>query len=221
MASQGSGGAYEISQRMTAMVGWGATSDFREDWAWDQVGGRRGGLGWGGAGRPAGARGMQGGEQPQGPSGACACCTPARRRPPCFAQAAQTYALDAAMADKLRKANPQVRGWAWAGIAGRGRMGMDGQARGLGSPCVARWMPAAREPLCSAMASWGQGARTTMPPPPPRRVRAHAQAFANLLRRMLEAAGRGMWGASPEVLAQLKGLYSEMDDVLEGVRPTQ
>lgn len=34
MAAQGSGGAYEISQRMTAMVGWGATSDFREDWAW-------------------------------------------------------------------------------------------------------------------------------------------------------------------------------------------
>lgn len=29
MASQGSGGAFEISQRMTAMLGWGATVDFR------------------------------------------------------------------------------------------------------------------------------------------------------------------------------------------------
>ncbi len=39
MAAQGSGGAFEISQRMTAMVGWGATAEFKEDWAWDQVGG--------------------------------------------------------------------------------------------------------------------------------------------------------------------------------------
>lgn len=36
MASQGSGGAYEISQRMTAAIGWGATADFKEDWVWDQ-----------------------------------------------------------------------------------------------------------------------------------------------------------------------------------------
>ena len=37
MADQGSGGAFEISQRMTAMLGWGATTDFREDWTWDQA----------------------------------------------------------------------------------------------------------------------------------------------------------------------------------------
>ncbi len=36
MVSQGSGGAFEISQRMTAMVGWGATTGFAEDWAWQQ-----------------------------------------------------------------------------------------------------------------------------------------------------------------------------------------
>jgi magnesium chelatase subunit H len=58
MANQGSGGAFEISQRMTAMVGWGATANFTEDWTWDQ--------------------------------------------------AAATYALDPAMAEKLRKNNPQV-----------------------------------------------------------------------------------------------------------------
>jgi magnesium chelatase subunit H len=58
MANQGSGGAYEISQRMTAMVGWGATTNFTEDWTWNQ--------------------------------------------------AAETYALDPAMADKLRRNNPQA-----------------------------------------------------------------------------------------------------------------
>jgi hypothetical protein len=61
MAAQGSGGAYEISQRMTAMLGWGATVDFKEDWTWDQ--------------------------------------------------AAETYALDPAMAETLRKNNPQVGFW--------------------------------------------------------------------------------------------------------------
>lgn len=37
MANQGSGGAYEISQRMTALVGWGGTVDFQEDWVYDQA----------------------------------------------------------------------------------------------------------------------------------------------------------------------------------------
>jgi hypothetical protein len=37
MAAQGSGGAFEISQRMTAMLGWGATASFAEDWTWDQA----------------------------------------------------------------------------------------------------------------------------------------------------------------------------------------
>jgi len=36
MISEGSGGAFEVSQRMTALVGWGATSEFRESWVYDQ-----------------------------------------------------------------------------------------------------------------------------------------------------------------------------------------
>jgi magnesium chelatase subunit H len=36
MAAQGSGGVYEISQRMTAMIGWAGTTDFRENWVYDQ-----------------------------------------------------------------------------------------------------------------------------------------------------------------------------------------
>ncbi|CAM6031276.1 unnamed protein product, partial [Sphagnum compactum] len=35
MLKQGSGGAYEISGRLTAMVGWASTADFSEQWVWD------------------------------------------------------------------------------------------------------------------------------------------------------------------------------------------
>lgn len=99
MAANGSGGAFEISQRMTAMLGWGATVDYKEHWTWEQ--------------------------------------------------AADTYAFDEEMASKLRESNPQ--------------------------------------------------------------------AFANVVRRMLEAAGRGMWTPTEEDLERLKTLYSEMDEQLEGV----
>jgi magnesium chelatase subunit H len=58
MANQGSGGAFEISQRMTALIGWGGTADFTDDWVYDQ--------------------------------------------------AADTYAFDAEMADRLRKSNPEA-----------------------------------------------------------------------------------------------------------------
>jgi magnesium chelatase subunit H len=37
MSSQGSGGAYEISQRMTALVGWGGTVDFTDNWVYDRA----------------------------------------------------------------------------------------------------------------------------------------------------------------------------------------
>ncbi|EGK90543.1 DUF3479 domain-containing protein [Microcoleus vaginatus PCC 9802] len=65
MVNQGSGGAYEISQRMTALIGWGGTADFTDGWVYDQ--------------------------------------------------AADTYALDREMAQKLREANPE----AFRNIVGR------------------------------------------------------------------------------------------------------
>lgn len=99
MAAQGSGGAFEISQRMTALVGWGGTAGFSEDWVYDQ--------------------------------------------------AAETYAMDADMAALLRKNNPQ--------------------------------------------------------------------AFQNVLKRMLEAAGRGLWNADNATLERLRELFAEVDDELEGV----
>ncbi|MBD1940731.1 magnesium chelatase subunit H [Microcoleus sp. FACHB-68] len=65
MANQGSGGAYEISQRMTALIGWAGTTDFTDSWVYNQ--------------------------------------------------AADTYALDPEMANKLREANPE----AFRNIVGR------------------------------------------------------------------------------------------------------
>ncbi len=65
MVNQGSGGAFEISQRMTALIGWGGTADFTEAWVYNQ--------------------------------------------------AADTYAFDAEMAQKLRSANPE----AFRNIVGR------------------------------------------------------------------------------------------------------
>ena len=37
MVAQGSGGAFEISQRLTALVGWGGTTGFRGDFVWQQA----------------------------------------------------------------------------------------------------------------------------------------------------------------------------------------
>ena len=65
MANQGSGGAFEISQRMTALIGWGGTADFTDSWVYEQ--------------------------------------------------AADTYALDPQMAEKLQQANPE----AFRNIVGR------------------------------------------------------------------------------------------------------
>jgi magnesium chelatase subunit H len=99
MANQGSGGAFEISQRMTALIGWGGTADFQDDWVYDQ--------------------------------------------------AAETYALDPEMAEKLRKVNPE--------------------------------------------------------------------AFRNIVGRMLEASGRGLWQADGDKLDKLRKLYDLTDEELEGV----
>ncbi|MEO1743908.1 MAG: cobaltochelatase subunit CobN, partial [Cyanobacteria bacterium J06629_9] len=99
MATQGSGGAYEISQRMTALLGWGGTTNFHDGWVYDQ--------------------------------------------------AAETYALDPEMAAKLQQANPE--------------------------------------------------------------------AFRNIVGRMLEAHGRGMWQADDSTLEQLRSLYDLTDAKLEGV----
>lgn len=65
MIDQGSGGMYEISQRMTALIGWGGTANFTDEWVYNQ--------------------------------------------------AADAYALDSEIAEKIRKANPE----AFRNIVGR------------------------------------------------------------------------------------------------------
>jgi magnesium chelatase subunit H len=99
MADQGSGGVYEISQRLTALIGWGGTADFQDQWVYNQ--------------------------------------------------SADTYALDPDMAEKLRRANPE--------------------------------------------------------------------AFRNIVGRMLEAHGRGLWQADANRLERLQNLYELTDEALEGV----
>ena len=100
MSNQGSGGAYEISQRMTALIGWGGTANFQDNWVYDQ--------------------------------------------------AAETYAFDEEMAKKLRQANPE--------------------------------------------------------------------AFRNIVGRMLEANGRGLWEADAEKLQKLQQLYESAEADMEGVK---
>ena len=99
MRKQGSGGAYEISTRMTALIGWSGTCDFTDNFVYDQ--------------------------------------------------AAERYALDADMAAHLRQVNPE--------------------------------------------------------------------AFRNIVKRMLEANGRGMWTPGEGVLEKLQELYEETEDEIEGV----
>jgi len=47
--------------------------------------------------------------------------------------------------------------------------------------------------------------------------KSNPEAFRNILKRMLEAAGRGMWKADPDTLAKLQDAFGAMDDELEGV----
>jgi len=99
MLKKGSGGAYEVSQRFTAMIGWAATaSDGVDDFVFDQ--------------------------------------------------AAERYALDEEAAEKLRRSNPE--------------------------------------------------------------------AFKNVIGRLLEAAGRGMWSTCDDgTLEKLRELYADADDLIE------
>ncbi len=99
MLSQGSGGAYEVSQRMTAMVGWAATAEV-DNFVFDQ--------------------------------------------------AAERYALDEDVARQLQKNNPE--------------------------------------------------------------------AFKNVVSRLLEAAGRGMWSTDDKTLGRLQQMYADADDLVEQVR---
>jgi magnesium chelatase subunit H len=44
---------------------------------------------------------------------------------------------------------------------------------------------------------------------------SNPEAFKNVVRRLLEASGRGMWKADDDVLDKLRELYSDADDLIE------
>ena len=46
---------------------------------------------------------------------------------------------------------------------------------------------------------------------------ANPQAFANIVKRCLEASARGLWDADAATLERLRELYGELDAQLEGV----
>ncbi len=45
--------------------------------------------------------------------------------------------------------------------------------------------------------------------------KSNPEAFKNVVRRLLEAAGRGMWSTDDETLDKLRDLYSDADDLIE------
>ncbi len=47
--------------------------------------------------------------------------------------------------------------------------------------------------------------------------KANPQAMRNIVGRLLEANGRGMWKADDDTLEQLKEMYADIEDRLEGV----
>ncbi len=67
--------------------------------------------------------------------------------------------------------------------------------------------------------TWDQASETyALDPEMAAKLRAaNPQAYANVLRRCLEAAGRGIWRPDEKVVEQLRQKFAEMDDELEGV----
>ena len=51
-----------------------------------------------------------------------------------------------------------------------------------------------------------------------RLAKANPQAMRNIVGRLLEASGRGLWQADDDVVDELKALYADLEDRLEGVK---
>jgi magnesium chelatase subunit H len=46
---------------------------------------------------------------------------------------------------------------------------------------------------------------------------ANPEAFRNILKRFLEAKGRGLWSPDDAVVERLQELYADVEDEIEGV----
>ena len=47
--------------------------------------------------------------------------------------------------------------------------------------------------------------------------KSNPEAFKNVVRRLLEANGRGMWQTDDDTLEKLRELYSDADDMIEQI----
>ena len=83
--------------------------------------------------------------------------------------------------------------------------------------CASRPRPAPQQHSTGREAAAPQSRPTLPHPPRPASSCRPAQAFSNVLRRMLEAAGRGMWKADASTLQQLQEMYADLDTELEGI----
>lgn len=91
-----------------------------------------------------------------------------------FDQAAERYALDEDVANKLQKSNPGEH---------------------IHKYCLFV------NPICHFF-SHAQRSTVTL------------EAFKNVVRRLLEASGRGMWDADDDTIEKLKSLYADADDLV-------
>ena len=46
---------------------------------------------------------------------------------------------------------------------------------------------------------------------------SNPEAFRNILKRMLEANGRGFWNADPRTLNKIQDMFDEVEDQIEGL----
>lgn len=52
-----------------------------------------------------------------------------------------------------------------------------------------------------------------------RLAKVNPQAMKNIVGRLLEASGRGLWKADADTLEQLRNIYADLEDRLEGIAP--
>ena len=103
-------------------------------------------------------------------------------------------------------------------FGGGGGNGGGGSGSGGGSPRSPRPPPISDEKEVLKK-KWDQAAETyVLDTDMAATLKAsNPEAFRNVVRRMLEASGRGLWDAGPEVLERLQREYGDIEDKLEGV----
>lgn len=208
MSSQGSGGAFEISTRMTALLGWGATTVGKTPRVTSE-----------GPSAPSIQSRVSDGTCERIPFStalpACAqqptpACPSLPSSPP-FAAAACPKPLTC-LTDFFYSIErfPVGRTLATTGCGTR-RWRPTSRTRPWRPSCARAIPRRAADPLDVCVWDIEPTCRSFLPSLP------GLQAFQNILKRSLEAAGRGLWDADADTLERLRDLYQEMDSEIEGV----